>query len=188
MCFGRAAIALWLASALAWSAPTAAGELGPVPEPDSYWVGPINGPVPATLRGAQVIDARGLARLIERGGAVIVDVSNLPRRPEGLGADVLWAPPPHLGIPGSHWIPGVGLGVLPASADAHFRHELLALTGESRHRPLAIYCHERCWLSWNAAKRAVAYGYRSTYWFPGGIEGWRAAGYRTAVISATPER
>jgi PQQ-dependent catabolism-associated CXXCW motif protein len=185
MCFGRAAIALLLAAALTCPASTA-GEPEPVPEPENYWVGPINGPVPATLRGAHVIDARALARLIARGGALIVDVSNLPRRPEGLSDDVLWDPPPHLGIPGSHWIPGVGLGVLPASADEHFRHALVALTGENRDRPLAIYCHERCWLSWNAAKRAVAYGYRSTYWFPGGIEGWRAAGYRTAVLSATP--
>ena len=43
-----------------------------------------------------------------------------------------------------------------------------------------IYCHEKCWLSWNAAKRAVAYGYRRVYWFPDGIEGWSAARRPTA--------
>jgi PQQ-dependent catabolism-associated CXXCW motif protein len=182
----RAAIALLLAAALARGSWLSAAEPAPAPEPESYWTGPINGPVPATLRGAHIIDAHALARLIEQGDAVIVDVSNLQPKPAGLSPEVLWAPPPHLGIPGSHWIPGVGLGVLPASVDTHFQRELLALTGESRDRPLVIYCHERCWLSWNAAKRAVTYGYRRTYWFPDGIEGWRAAGYPTAAISATP--
>jgi PQQ-dependent catabolism-associated CXXCW motif protein len=51
-----------------------------------------------------------------------------------------------------------------------------------------VYCHERCWLSWNAAKRAIRYGYRNVYWFPDGIEGWRAAGFETAtaVTAAAP--
>jgi PQQ-dependent catabolism-associated CXXCW motif protein len=47
-----------------------------------------------------------------------------------------------------------------------------------------IYCHRNCWLSWNAAKRAISYGYRNVYWFPDGMEGWRAAGLPTA--SAEP--
>jgi PQQ-dependent catabolism-associated CXXCW motif protein len=55
-------------------------------------------------------------------------------------------------------------------------------------KPLVLYCHQRCWLSWNGAKRAIQYGYRNVYWFPDGIEGWRKAKFPTAVIEpeATP--
>jgi PQQ-dependent catabolism-associated CXXCW motif protein len=37
--------------------------------------------------------------------------------------------------------------------------------------PLVFYCHQRCWLSWNAAKRALADGFRQVDWFAAGIEG-----------------
>jgi PQQ-dependent catabolism-associated CXXCW motif protein len=182
---GRAAIAL-LAVFLTRAVIVAAAEPEHAPEPEGFWTGSINGPVPATLRGAEVIQAQALAHRIHRGDVVVVDVSNVQNRPAGLGPDVLWTVPPHAGIPGSHWIPGVGLGTLPESLDAQFRLELHTLTGGSLDRPVVIYCHERCWLSWNAAKRAVGYGYRHIYWFPDGIEGWRAAGLPTEVISATP--
>ena len=33
-----------------------------------------------------------------------------------------------------------------------------------------------CWMSWNAAKRAVALGYTGVNWFPEGSDGWVAAG------------
>jgi PQQ-dependent catabolism-associated CXXCW motif protein len=181
----RAAIAL-LAAGLTCAALLPAAEPESAPEPESYWTGPINSAVPATLHGGQVIHARALSRLIEHGDVIVVDVSNLQQRPAGLSPEVLWSVPPHPGIPGSHWIPGVGLGELPQRLDEHFRRELGALTGERLDRPVAIYCHERCWLSWNAAKRAVGYGYRQIFWFPDGIEGWRAAGFPTAAISATP--
>lgn len=158
-----------------------------VPEPRTLWTGPASGPVPATLSGGRVIHARALASLLERGDVVVVDVSNEEKRPAGLGADVLWSPPPHVGIPGSHWLPGVGLGAISPSRSDFFRHELLALTGRQLGRPLVIYCHQHCWLSWNAAKRAIDYGFRSVYWFPDGIEGWRAAGLPTEVTTPTHE-
>jgi PQQ-dependent catabolism-associated CXXCW motif protein len=55
-------------------------------------------------------------------------------------------------------------------------------------RPVVFYCHEKCWLSWNGAKRAIGYGYRNVYWFPDGIEGWRKSKLPTAVVQpeATP--
>jgi rhodanese-related sulfurtransferase len=37
----------------------------------------------------------------------------------------------------------------------------------------------RCWLSYNAALRAVRGGYANVYWYRGGIDAWRAAGLPT---------
>jgi len=156
------------------------------PEPADFWTGPVNSPVPGTVSGGKVIHARKLAALLKGGDAVIVDVSSAPRRPENLPASTPWLPLPHQGIPGAIWIPGAGLGAAPPEVDHYYRKRLAAATGNDLSRPLVVYCHARCWLSWNGAKRAIRYGYRSVYWFPDGIEGWRAAHLPTSVVSPEP--
>ena len=154
-----------------------------VPEPPGVWTGPINGPVPASIAGGAVIGARELAQLLAREPAtIVVDSSNAPTRPAGMTSDAPWLPVPHEGIPGSLWIPGTGMAGIRQATDSYFRQRLAKLSGGDPARPIVLYCHERCWLSWNAAKRALGYGHRRVYWFPDGIEGWRAAGLATAVI------
>jgi PQQ-dependent catabolism-associated CXXCW motif protein len=91
----------------------------------------------------------------------------------------VWLPPPHPLIPGSLWIAGLGAGTLDETTETLYRQRLAQATTNDLDRPVVLYCHERCWLSWNAAKRAIRYGYRNVYWFPDGIEGWRAAGLPT---------
>ena len=56
---------------------------------------------------------------------------------------------------------------------------------DDRAAPLVIFCRSDCWMSWNAARRAVALGYSGIQWFPGGIEGWQAAG-GAPLVKATP--
>jgi PQQ-dependent catabolism-associated CXXCW motif protein len=169
---------------------TAAAAQVPTPEPPGLWTGPVNDPVPTTIQGGKVIHARDLADLLKRKGAnaVVVDVSNAPRRPDNLPSTSTWLPVPHPAIPGAIWIPGAGLGETPPPVEQFFRQRLAAATGDDLHRPLILYCHEKCWLSWNGAKRAIQYGYLNVYWFPDGIEGWRKAKLPTAVVQpeATP--
>ena len=40
---------------------------------------------------------------------------------------------------------------------------------------LVIYCQANCWMSWNAAKRALSYGYPNVAWYPEGTDGWQRA-------------
>lgn len=156
-----------------------------VPEPAGYWSGPIDSPVPASLAGGQVIGARELATLLKADPApVVIDSSNAPARPAEMASDAPWLPLPHQAIPGSLWIPGIGHAGIREATDDYFRERLAASSGGNRAHPVVVYCHERCWLSWNAARRAIGYGYRHVYWFPEGIEGWRAAGFETQVIRA----
>lgn len=145
-------------------------------EPVAFWDGPINGPVPATLSGGKVIHAQDLAALLAKERPVLIDASNAPRRPENLAPNAPWLPLPHPVIPDSVWIADIGLATIEPSVDARFRETLTRATAKNLDHPVVVYCHERCWLSWNAAKRAIQYGYRNVYWFPDGIEGWRAAG------------
>lgn len=155
------------------------------PEPNGVWTGPVNSPVPATIAGGKVIDATELAQLLDAGQAIVIDVSNRPRRPEGMAKAAPWLPLPHEAIPGSIWIPDSGNGVIGTDVETFFRAQLKALTEMDEDKGAALlvfYCHERCWLSWNAARRAIDYGYRNVAWFPDGIEGWRAAGLPTQIV------
>lgn len=151
-------------------------------EPEGYWMGPLNGPVPATLHGAKVIHLPKLAALLKHGAVLLIDVSNAPRRPETLAPGAPWLPLAHRAIPGSVWIPGAGLGEIPRDVEALFQLQLAMGTANDKAHRVVIYCHERCWLSWNAAKRAIAYGYLNVYWYPEGVEGWSKARRPTAVI------
>lgn len=166
------------------SASVPSGE-GPVPEPADFWTGPVNSATPATLTGGTVIRASDLAALLKTGHAVVVDVSNSPPRPAKLAPEAVWMPPPHPVIPGSLWLAGVGAGTLDPQVESFYRRRLAEATANEPGQPLVLYCHEHCWLSWNAAKRAIRFGYTRVYWFPDGIEGWKAAGLPTAV--AQPE-
>lgn len=159
----------------------------PVAEPKDFWLGPVNSPVPGTLSGGTVIrTAKDLAALLKQRRAVVVDVSNSQARPDKLAPQAVWMPPPHPVIPGSLWIAGAGAGAIDANVEKLYRQRLADATSHDLGHPVVVYCHERCWLSWNAAKRAIRYGYRNVYWFPDGIEGWRAAGFETLTAAAPP--
>ena len=163
--------------------PAADGHPTPVAEPGGYWTGPTNSPVPATLTGATVItSAHRLDILLHHRHPALIDVSSAPRRPDNMAPGAPWLPLPHHAIPRTLWIPGPGAGEIPAPVESFFRQQLAKATNNDPTRPVVIYCHKSCWLSWNAAKRAVSYGYQHVYWYRDGIEGWKAAGLATAVI------
>src|SRR5688572_33234656 len=42
-----------------------AAESAAAPEPEGYWTGPVNGPVPATIQGGKVINAQDLSTLLD---------------------------------------------------------------------------------------------------------------------------
>jgi PQQ-dependent catabolism-associated CXXCW motif protein len=156
-----------------------------VQEPQGYRMGPLHGEVPATLTGAEVVHTPRLAELLHDGRAVLIDAASVPRRPENLAPEAIWKPVPHENIAGSIWIPAIGEGKIEKNVEAYFRERLGALTGNDLDRPVVFYCHPQCWASWNAAKRAISYGYRKIGWYPDGAEGWRDAGH--ALVAEAPE-
>jgi len=166
---------------LLWSC-LAAGA-GVVAEPQGYWEGNVDAPTPATLQGGRVIHVEGVEALLRQGKAVVIDVSNTPRRPAELAPGAPWLPVPHRAIPDALWLPGVGVGAPTQQVDDFYRGRLERATAGNVEAPLIVYCHANCWLSWNAAKRAIGYGYHRVFWFPEGIEGWTAAGRKTQVAA-----
>ncbi|MEL0029015.1 MAG: rhodanese-like domain-containing protein, partial [Perlucidibaca sp.] len=59
-------------------------------------------------------------------------------------------------------------------------------TGGDRARPLVIFCQAGCWMSWNAAKRALAHGYQQVLWLPEGMDGWIGEGYPVENLQPEP--
>jgi PQQ-dependent catabolism-associated CXXCW motif protein len=154
----------------------AAGDEQAAVEPDTYRNENYRGPTPGTLRGARVISTAEAAAAWRAGSAAFVDVMPHVPRPANLPAGTLWREKPRLNIPGSVWLPDTGYGELAAATASYLRTGLERVAGGDRAKLLVIYCLRDCWMSWNAAKRAVSWGYTGVAWYPDGTDGWQEAG------------
>jgi PQQ-dependent catabolism-associated CXXCW motif protein len=175
-----------LAAALLSSGALAGEGDEPVPEPAGYRMDDYRAPTPATVAGGTTLTTEELRRLLERAHVIVIDVLPLQQRPEGLPEDTLWMPQVRRNIPGSIWLPEVGRGALNPAVEGYFRRHLERLTEGDRGRGLVFYCLADCWMSWNAAKRAISFGYTRVYWYPDGTDGWTAAGLPTEVSEPMP--
>lgn len=123
-------------------------------------------PTPREVPGARTIRTPQLQAWLQRdasAGPLLLDVVG------GEGHD---------SIPGAVWLPGAGRGTAFTDAvQGQLVRALEVLTGRSSARPIVFFCASaKCWLSYNAALRAVALGYTEVYWYRGGIEAWVDAG------------
>jgi PQQ-dependent catabolism-associated CXXCW motif protein len=153
----------------------AAARGGDVPEPEGYRMGEYRSPVPATLHGARVVTTAEARQLWDGKDAVFVDVMPHAPRPANLPAGTIWRERPRSNIPGSVWLPDTGYGELAPVTERYLRDNLARATAGERARLLVFYCLRDCWMSWNAAKRAVAMGYTNVAWYPDGSDGWADA-------------
>jgi PQQ-dependent catabolism-associated CXXCW motif protein len=169
---------LFLAAALAAATPC----LAAVTEPDGYRMDHYRAPVPDTIRGGKVVHVADLPALIASLHPVLIDVLPAPTPPPDARPGLPRMPEAHSDIPGSIWLPEVGRGAIPAAKDAWFAAKLAAATHGDKSTPVVFYCLSNCWMSWNATKRAVGYGYEQAYWYPEGADGWEAAGHKTVVV------
>lgn len=164
--------ALWLA---AFAGAAAFAQTNP-PEPPGYRMEAYRGHTPATLAGAGVVTTAQAEALWKSGTAVFVDVLPHPPKPANLPPGTLWLEKPRMDIPGSIWLPDTGYGALAPATKDYLRKGLARATKGDRARLVVIYCLADCWMSWNAAKRALTMGYPNIAWYPEGTDGWQAAG------------
>lgn len=146
-----------------------------VPEPADYRTENYRAPVPATLKGAKVVDTDEVIALWKDKAAVFIDVLPHDPKPANLPAGTVWKDKVREDIPGSIWLANVGYGIINKETEAYFRKGLKSQLGEDTDRKVLFYCMANCWMSWNAAKRAVEWGYKSVLWYPLGTDGWIAA-------------
>jgi len=157
-----------------------------VPEPANYRMDDYRAPVPDTLRGAQVVDAQAAYDLWHSGSAAFIDVLPHAPRPDNLPEGTIWYDKPRQSIPGALWLPNVGYGAIAEETAAYFKHGLEVATGGDKDHAVVIFCLADCWMSWNAAKRALDYGYSRVIWMPDGTDAWGARDYPTEALTVEP--
>lgn len=128
--------------------------------------GQMHGPTPASIPGGQLITTRGIFDLVQG------------QQVQYLLFDVLGA---------QEMLPGA-IPAAQASSPGQFGDQisqqmgayLQQATGGNTQVPLIFYCASReCWMSYNAALRAINLGYSNVLWYRGGLEAWKQAGFPT---------
>ena len=165
-----------IAADIAMPAPISGATTTPPPEPDDYRRDNYRSPVPLTLKGAKVLSDSEAMRIWSEKSAIFIDVYPHPPKPPDLPAGTLWRETTHQSIEGAVWLPNVGYGVLSAAHADYFQRNLESLTHGNKSQPLVFFCLRNCWQSWNAAKRALSYGYTHVDWYRDGTDGWQEAG------------
>lgn len=122
------------------------------------------GATPVSIPGGRLIATEYLAKaLLGAMAPVLIDVDD----DGGL----------HATLPRALWLRGAGddAGGSNAALTGLFR-ALLAEVAPNRNTPLVMFCaSSRCWAAYNAALRAISFGYVNVYWYRGGIAAWEAA-------------
>ena len=139
-------------------------------------------PVPADVPGGTTLDSAQAIVAQAQGKAIFIDVYP----PKGLGPDPLdghWViTEERKSIPGAVWLPEVGRGTLSDEAEDYFKRNLARLTENKPGASVVFFCTSDCWQSWNAARRAIDWGYRQVHWFPLGTDGWLEAARKTTTV------
>lgn len=129
---------------------------------------PYHAPTPTTIPGANVVSTVEVDQLLQRNPApVVLNVLDNKR-----------AEPT---IPGAVRLARAGRGGdFNDQIQDKLAGELDRLTGGDKARPIVTFCRSsECWLSYNAALRAVKLGYTNVLWYRGGINAWKEAGKLT---------
>jgi len=156
-----------------------------VSEPAGYRMENYRAPVPATLSGARVLTTAEAETIWRARAGVFIDVMPRAPKPPNLPAGTIWRDKPRLNIPGTVWLPDTGYGALAAATEDYLRRGIARATGGNDAVLLVIYCQADCWMSWNAAKRVLSYGYRNVAWYPVGTDGWERADL--PMVESQPE-
>lgn len=134
-----------------------------VPPQSELHAGAPHGPTPNQIPGGQVITTKGLVELVQK--------QDVP----ALVFDVLGGPQT---LPGA--MPAVAASQAGSYQDQmqqQFGAYLQQATRGNKEVPMVFYClNPQCWMSYNAALRAINLGYNNVLWYRGGIEAWQQGG------------
>jgi PQQ-dependent catabolism-associated CXXCW motif protein len=140
---------------------------------------PVPCDIPAPARRVDADETRALLAA----GALAVDVAPTEARLVD-PLDGQWLTDSRPSLPGAVWLPDIGWAFLEPALEIYLVKTLARLLPEPE-RPIVVFCSADCWLSWNAAQRIAALGYRA-HWFAEGTDGWREAGWPLALVAPEP--
>src|SRR5262245_24645868 len=119
-------------------------------------------PTPLAVPGGRTVTTVELAQMLEK-------------EPRPYLIDVLGGTA-HRTIAGAFWLAGAGAGDMDKDEESRFLKAVAAFAAGDKGRPMVFFCVDsQCWLSYNAALRAIAAGYTNVMWYRGGVAAWRQA-------------
>lgn len=134
-----------------------------VPAQDTLHAGAMHAATPNRIPGGLVITTRALVAMLQEGGSGVLLFDVLGGRealPNALQA--AWVSQP---------------GHFNDQVQQQFVQALTAQLQGRTDTPLVFYCEStECWMSYNAALRAIKAGYSQVFWYRGGLMAWKAAG------------
>jgi len=140
---------------------------------NQLFAGQMHGATPTQIPGGKVISTKGLLVLLQNGNGVPV-----------LLLDALGDPQRQL--PGA--IPAAfasQAGNYTDQVQQQLGQMLMQLTRGNKQVPIVTYCQgPQCWMSYNAALRAIALGYSNVLWYRGGVEAWQQGMAQMAGMGA----
>ena len=91
-------------------------------------------------------------------------------------------------MPGALWLKGAGWGGDgEEDIDRRLEAKLDEVTDGDKTRSIVFFClSAECWLSYNAALRAVRLGYENVHWYRGGVNAWKKAKLPMVKVTKTP--
>ena len=154
-------------------------------EPEGYRTEEYRAPVPDTLTGARVLTTAEAETIWRAKTGIFVDVLPRAPKPSNLPAGTIWRDRPRHNVPGSIWLPDTGYGKLAPATEDYLRQGVERAAAGNRAALVVVYCLANCWMSWNAAKRILTYGYSNVAWYPDGTDGWERA--NLPMVESQPE-
>jgi PQQ-dependent catabolism-associated CXXCW motif protein len=122
----------------------------------------FHGPTPTSIPGGQVITTDRLLGLYQQA-------------PDKLLVFHVLGPGPMLPN-AQNAAPASQAGNFDDRTQQEFGQYLQQVTQGDKARPMVFYClNTHCWMSYNAALRAIRMGFSQVYWYRGGIEAWQQA-------------
>ena len=138
-------------------------DMGVPPSPQLH-TGAFHGPTPNQIPGGQVITTKGLVPLLQGAAGirpVVVDVlGSGVQLPNAISATF-----------------AAQAGTFRDQTQQQFAQLLQQATQGNLSVPVVFYCQGiQCWMSYNAALRAIKLGYTNVLWYRGGLEAWQQLG------------
>ncbi len=121
----------------------------------------LHGPTPTSIPGGRVVTTDAVLQVLhgsQQNGALVLHVLGPgPTLPGALNAAPASAP-----------------GSFDDRTQQEFGQFLQQVSQGNKSRPLVLYCQNtHCWMSYNAALRAIQLGFTNVLWYRGGIEAWQ---------------
>jgi PQQ-dependent catabolism-associated CXXCW motif protein len=137
-----------------------------IPSKATLHSGPMHGPTPVDIPGGRLATTREIYELVRRTRG---DRGSAPRSFDILG-DKERLPGALLAVPAGQ------PGSFEDSTQREFGQFLQGVMQGRKDLPMIFYCaSNQCWLSYNAALRAIKLGYANVLWYRGGLEAWKHA-------------